>query len=158
MLTTGDKAPLKTVIKDSEGNPVSLSERLGKPVVLYFYPKDDTPGCTKEACSFRDWNTDIQKLGVQIIGISKDSPKSHQKFAQKYHLNFELWSDEEHKLMEAFGTWQEKKFIGRKYMGTTRSTFVLDAQGNILKVWEKVNPLEHGQEVYEFLKSKLTSS
>ncbi|MBX4211281.1 MAG: thioredoxin-dependent thiol peroxidase [Candidatus Yanofskybacteria bacterium] len=153
MLIIGDKAPLTTKIQDSDGNSVSLADRLGKPVVLYFYPKDDTPGCTKEACSFRDWNKDIQKLGVHVIGVSKDSPASHQKFAKKYHLNFELWSDQEHKLMEAFGTWQEKKFMGRKYMGTTRSTFVLDSKGKILKVWEKVNPLEHGKEIYEFLET-----
>ena len=151
MLKLKDKAPLNIKIEDERGKPVSLKDFLGQYAVLYFYPKDDTPGCMKEACSFRDWNADIKKLGVKIIGVSKDSPVSHQKFTKKYKLNFPLWSDKNHKLMDAFGTWQKKKFMGKEYFGTARSTFIIDPKGKILKVWKKVEPLNHGQEVYEFL-------
>ena len=135
-----------------EGSEVSLKEYLKGYTLLYFYPKDDTPGCTTEACSFRDINSEILALGVNIIGISKDSIKSHLKFKEKYKLNFELLSDPEHKLQEALGVWQEKSFMGRKYMGTQRMSFILDAKGKIIKKYEKVNPKTHAQEVLADLK------
>lgn len=155
MLKIGDKAPLRIKLLDSTGKEVSLTDVLGKYAVVYFYPKDDTTGCTKEACSIRDYRVEIKKLGVEVIGISKDSPESHQKFIKKYHLNFTLWSDQEHALMEAFGVWQEKKFMGRVYMGTVRSTFVIDPKGKIVHVWEKVAPDQHGEELLNFLKKAL---
>ncbi len=130
---------------------LSLREKLDSWVVLYFYPKDDTPGCTKEACSLRDVREEFKRRGVEVIGVSKDSPKSHQKFIEKYKLNFTLWSDEDHVLMEAFGTWGEKRFMGRTYMGTLRSTFLIDPKGVISHVWEKVSPEEHGEEVLDML-------
>ncbi len=155
MLKVGDQAPLEIKVKSMQGQDVSLKDLLGKYVVVYFYPRDNTPGCTKEACSFRDVNTELKKLGVKVIGVSKDSVKSHQKFIDKYGLNFELWSDEEHKLIEAFGAWQEKKFMGRSFMGTVRSTFVIDPQGKIFQVWEKVKPDGHGEEVLKLMKETL---
>ena len=155
MLQPPHPAPLKITVLDENSQETTLKSLLGKHVVLYFYPKDNTPGCTKEACSFRDFNQDIQKLGAVVIGVSKDNHKSHQKFAQKFNLNFPLWSDPDHKLMEAFGAWGEKKFMGKTYMGTIRSTFVIDPKGKIIKVWEKVKPAEHAQEIIEFLKNKI---
>ena len=124
-------------------------------VVLYFYPKDNTPGCTKEACEFRDAEAEMKKLGARVIGVSKDSPKSHQNFADKYNLNFELWSDQDHQLIEAFGAWVQKKKFGKTYMGIARSTFILDPEGKIIKVWENVKPEGHAQEVLEFLRGKI---
>lgn len=152
MLTAGDKAPTAVKVLDSDGKSVSLAGLLGKRAVVYFYPKDNTPGCTKEACSIRDWRNELTKIGVEVIGVSKDAPRSHQGFTEKYKLNFSLWSDPNHKLMEAFGTWQKKKFMGREYMGTTRSTFAIDPKGKILYVWEKVTPDGHGEEIYTFFK------
>ncbi len=157
MLQQKDKVPINIKIEGENGKSVSLKDYLGKYAVLYFYPKDDTPGCTKEACSFRDWNADIKKLGAVIVGVSKDLPDSHQKFTKKYKINFQLWSDKDHKLMDAFGVWQKKKFMGREYFGTIRSTFIIDPKGKIIKVWEKVEPLNHAQEVFEFLKDKISS-
>ena len=153
MLRVGDKAPLNIKVLDSAGKQVSLADYRGRNVVLYFYPKDDTTGCTKEACSIRDWRDELRKLGAEVIGVSKDSPKSHRKFIEKYKLNFTLWSDEEHALIEAFGAWQKKKFMGREYMGTVRSTFAIDTAGKIINVWEKVTPDEHGQEMFNFFKA-----
>jgi peroxiredoxin Q/BCP len=153
MLHAGDKAPLGVEIEDAGGEPVSLKSLLGKIVVLYFYPKDNTPGCTVEACSFRDANREITKLGAQVIGVSKDKGVSHEKFTKKFELSFPLWSDPEHKLMEAFGTWGEKKFLGKTYLGTARATFVIDAHGVVIKVWEKVKPEGHAEEVLAFLKT-----
>lgn len=154
MLKIGDKAPAAVKVLDSGGEPVSLAGLRGKRVLLYFYPKDNTPGCTKEACSIRDWRNELRKLGVEIIGVSKDSPKSHQGFIGKYKLNFSLWSDPDHKLMEAFGTWQKKKFMGRAYTGTTRSSFAIDPRGRVIHVWEKVTPDNHGEEIYTFFKER----
>ena len=151
MLKVGDKAPVIEV-KDINNENVSLTDLSGQHVVLYFYPKDDTPGCTKEACSFRDWNAELKKLGVKVVGVSKDSVTSHKKFIDKYSLNFDLWSDEDHQLIEAFGAWQKKSMMGKEYMGTVRSTFVIDPKGIILRVWDKVNPPEHGQEIHDFIK------
>ena len=153
MLEKGDKVPLSISLKNAEGEKVCLKESLGKYVVIYFYPKDDTPGCTKEACSIRDLRGEIKKLGAEVIGVSKDSPTSHKKFINKYKLNFTLWSDENLELMKVFGVWQKKKFMGREYMGTVRATFVIDKKGKIIKVWEKVTPDKHGEEIVEFLKS-----
>ena len=146
---------LNIKVENSMGATVRLADLAGKYVVLYFYPKDDTPGCTKEACSIRDWRDEIRKLGAEIIGVSKDSPQSHQKFIVKHKLNFTLWSDTEHKLIEAFGVWKEKKFMGRTYMSTARSTFVLDPEGDIVKTWEDVTPDGHGEEIYDFLKGMI---
>lgn len=152
MLQVNDLAPIDIQLTDLEGNKTTLKEFLNKKyLVVYFYPKDDTPGCTTEACELRDYNQDIEQLGARIIGISKDSAKSHNKFKSKYNLNFELLSDESHNLQEAFGVWQQKKFMGRTYMGTVRSTFILDNTGKIIKVWEQVKPEGHAKEVYEFL-------
>ncbi|MBP7842969.1 peroxiredoxin [Candidatus Woesebacteria bacterium] len=139
-------------LHDQAGNTVSLQQLLGKPVVLYFYPKDDTPGCTKEACDFRDITPQLEKLGVQVIGVSADSVESHAKFAQKHSLPFPLWSDPEKKLLTEFGATTEKSIFGKKFIGVKRMTFVLDKSGKVIKVWENVNPLTHAQEVLDFFK------
>lgn len=152
MLKVGDVAPDKIVITAEDGSAVSLAMFRGKYIVLYFYPKNNTPGCTKEACSFRDANEELRSLGAEVIGVSKDTVKSHQKFRELHHLNFRLWSDPEHQLIEAFGAWQEKSFMGKKFMGIVRSTFIIDPHGNIAHVWESVNPLNHSQEVLEVMK------
>lgn len=143
--------PAVTVLDENE-KEVSLADFKGKYAVLYFYPKDDTPGCTVEACAFRDANEEMQKLGVVVIGVSKDTQKSHAKFKKKYKLNFPLWSDPEHKFMDAFGVWAPKKFMGREFMGTVRTTFVIDPKGKIIKVWENVKPEGHTKAVYDFLR------
>jgi len=157
MLKVNDQAPLSVTITDSEGKTVSLQQTIldypGKFIVLYFYPKDDTPGCTKEACNFRDTTTELNQLNAEVIGVSKDSVESHVKFAKKHTLSFPLWSDPEHKLMDAFGVWSEQSFMGRKYMGTARSTFIIDSTGKIIAVWEKVKPSNHSKEVLEFLEN-----
>ena len=158
MLQIGDKIPLNIKILDINNNDVTLDKFQGKYLVIYFYPKDNTPGCTTEACEFRDYNKDIEALGVEVIGISKDSPKSHRKFIEGHKLNFTLFSDENHKLQEAFGVWTEKKFLGKTYMGTQRSTFIIDPEGEVLKVWPEVKPLGHAQDVYESLKEILNSN
>src|SRR3989339_977685 len=129
MLKENEMVPSRILLEDLNNKQVSLSNFEGKFVVLYFYPKDNTPGCTKEACSFRDYNKEIKKLGVEIIGVSKDSVTSHQKFQNEHNLNFILLSDSSHKLMEAFGVWSKKSFLGKTYMGTLRSTFIIDPQG-----------------------------
>ena len=152
MLKIGDRAPLDIEVIDALDKTVSLNDYFGKLVVIYFYPKDNTPGCTKEACGIRDWLPELKNLGVHVIAVSKDSPEAHRRFIKKYNLNFVLWSDAEHKLMEAFGTWQKKKFMGREYMGTTRSTFALDKNGKIIHVWENVTPNSHGEEIYQFFR------
>jgi len=153
MLQPPALTPLNISVLTSNGQETSLQDTLGQYVVLYFYPRDNTPGCTKEACEFRDAEAEMKKLGARVIGVSKDSPKSHQKFADKYHLNFELWSDQEHQLIEAFGAWVEKKKFGKTYLGIARSTFVIDPEGKIVKVWENVKPEGHAREVLEFLQS-----
>ncbi|PIR47061.1 MAG: thioredoxin-dependent thiol peroxidase [Candidatus Vogelbacteria bacterium CG10_big_fil_rev_8_21_14_0_10_45_14] len=148
MLKVWKKAPLGVKVEGGK----SLADHLGKWVVVYFYPKDDTPGCTVEAESFRDEHGKIKKSGAVVIGVSKDSERSHQKFIEKFGLPFGLWSDPEHKLMEAFGVWGERKFMGRSYMGTSRSTFIVNKDGKIAYVWEKVKPEGHAKEVLEKLK------
>lgn len=146
MLPKNTPAPLNIPVADQDGNAVSLQDQLGHYTVLYFYPKDDTPGCTKEACSFRDAEAEMKKLGVTVIGISPDKPASHQKFQKKYSLSFPLWSDPDHKLAEAFGAWEGK---------ILRSTFIIDPEGKIVAVWPKVKPAEHATEVLKFLRENL---
>jgi len=138
---------LSIPVLDIDGKNVLLKELLGELTFVYFYPKDDTPGCTKEACSVRDNFDRLQDLNVKVIGISKDSVSSHLKFKAKYNLNFELLSDVEHKLQEAMGVWQEKKLMGKPYMGTVRMSFLLDSEGNIIKTYPKVDPKTHVEEV-----------
>lgn len=145
-LIVGVKAPAFSA-PDQSGKIISLSDFKGKRVVLYFYPKDDTPGCTVEACSFRDEHKAFQKKGAVIIGVSPDSPKKHTKFIEKFSLPFPLLADEDHKIAEAYGVWVEKSMYGKKYMGMERSTFVIDPQGKLSAVYRKVKPAEHTAEV-----------
>lgn len=151
MLNINDKAPLDISLVDQDGNAHSLRDFLGKFIVVYFYPKDATPGCTIEACSFRDFNEQIKALGAEVIGVSKDNVQSHKKFIEKEKLNFLLLSDPDTELQQAFGTWVEKKMFGKTYMGTSRSTFIIDPTGMIVKVWNKIKPEDHAKEVYEEL-------
>jgi len=151
----GSRAPSFSA-HDAEGNTVSLSSFRGKkPVVLFFYPKDNTSGCTKEACGFRDARADFDQAGVQVLGVSPDSVASHQKFAGKYDLTFPLVSDESKQICEAYGVWQEKSMYGRKYMGVARTTFIIDKQGRIAHVFEKVKPAGHEQEVLAWIRENL---
>lgn len=145
-LTEGSKAPAFS-LKDDSGQTVRLSALKGKTVVLYFYPKDDTPGCTKEACSFRDGFKAIQKKGAVLLGVSPDSVESHKKFKTKFKLNFPLLSDDEKKVVAAYGVWKEKSLYGRKYMGVERTTFVIDGTGKIRKIFPKVKVDGHYEEV-----------
>jgi len=138
---------------DETGVSRKLSDYLGKPVVLYFYPKDDTPGCTTEACKFRDDYSAYQEAGVVILGVSPDSPKSHAKFKAKYQLPFTLLADEDHKVCEMYGVWGRKKFMGREYDGVLRTTFLIGEDGVIKKVFEDVKPADHSTEVLAALKS-----
>jgi peroxiredoxin Q/BCP len=148
MLKEGSAAPaFKTT--DAEGETVSLKDFRGQNVVLYFYPKDDTPGCTKEACSFRDAFAKFKKRGISVLGVSPDSATSHKKFATKYKLPFTLLADTDKSISEAYGVYGEKKFMGRTYMGVHRTTFLIDEKGKIKKVFEKVKPEEHASEVLE---------
>lgn len=151
MLKQGDIAP-DFLIKDSNGKEVSLSEFRGKKVVLYFYPKDNTPGCTKEACSFRDVYDLILAEGAVVLGISADGEASHQRFRERYGLPFYLLSDIGHSVAEAYGAWGEKKLYGKTYMGIIRSTFIIDERANIIKVFPKVKPEKHGEEVLNALR------
>ena len=150
MLKEGDKAPDFT-LTDENGTQVSLSDFTGKKAVVYFYPKDDTPGCTKEACSFRDNYDAILAKGAVVIGISQDTEVSHAKFKSKYDLPFYLLSDPDRKAIDAFGAWGEKKMYGKSYEGILRSTFVIDENGTVIKAWPKVKPAEHASEVLEVL-------
>lgn len=147
-LKEGDKAP-DFGVPDQEGNEVRLKDLRGKKVVLYFYPKDDTPGCTKEACSFRDSFAKFKRRGIEVLGVSLDSEKSHQKFINKYSLPFRLLADTERKISESYGTYGEKKFMGRTYMGNNRMTFLIDEKGKIQKIFSKVKPEDHADEVLE---------
>jgi thioredoxin-dependent peroxiredoxin len=148
MLKQGAAAPTFTA-KDGNGDTVKLKDLRGQKVALYFYPRDDTPGCTKEACSFRDAFADFKKRGIKVLGISVDSEASHKKFAAKYKLPFTLVSDPDHSIADSYGVYGEKKFMGRTYMGVKRMTFLIDEKGRIKKVFEKVKPEEHAQEVLE---------
>ncbi len=145
-LKIGDKAPDFTLPTDGEGK-ISLSQFKGEKVVLYFYPKDDTPGCTTESCSFNENLQSFNKIGVNIIGLSKCSVKKHNKFKEKYDLNFPLASDENNDVCERYGTWIEKSMYGRKYMGINRSTFLIDEKGKIIQLWRKVKVTGHVEDV-----------
>lgn len=151
-LKEGDKAPDFTA-STSGGGTVSLAKLKGKPVVLYFYPKDDTSGCTKEACGFRDHFRDFEQAGAVVLGVSTDPVKSHDKFVEKYKLPFTLLADEDKQIVQAYGAWGEKSFMGRKYMGTYRITFLIGADGRIRKIWPQVKPEEHADEVLAALQS-----
>jgi len=150
LLEAGTKAPDFT-LSDKDGNPVTLSGFLGKKVVLYFYPKDNTPGCTRQACAFKSAYDGFRSQEVVVIGISKDSEKSHQKFAEKYELPFLLLSDPELTAIQAYGVWQEKKLYGKVSMGVVRSTFVIDEQGVIEKVFPKAKPDTNAAEILDYL-------
>jgi thioredoxin-dependent peroxiredoxin len=145
-LKEGDKAPDFTV-ETSGGGRLSLADFAGQNVILYFYPKDDTPGCTKEACAFRDAYDDFKKRGAVVFGVSTDPVKSHDKFVKKFKLPFTLLADVEKKIVDAYGVWGEKSFMGRKYMGTFRVTFLIGPDGRIKKIWPLVKPEEHAAEV-----------
>lgn len=146
MVEVGKKAPDFTS-KDQDGNKVKLSDFKGQKVVLYFYPKDDTPGCTKEACSFRDADEVFKERGIKVFGVSIDDEKSHQKFISKYQLPFDLLADTDKKIVEKYGVWGEKSMYGRKYMGTHRKTFLIGEDGKVVKIFEKVNVAKHADEV-----------
>src|SRR5436190_22017239 len=146
MLNEGDKAPDFTS-KDQDGKTIKLADYKGKRVVLYFYPKDDTPGCTKEACSFRDADDVYQNKGIKVFGISTDNEKSHQKFNSKIKLPYDLLADTDKDIVEKYGVWGEKSMYGKKYMGAIRKTFLIDEKGKIAKVFDKVNVSEHADEV-----------
>ncbi|MDP4091986.1 MAG: thioredoxin-dependent thiol peroxidase [Bacillota bacterium] len=150
MLNAGDKAP-EFSLKSIDGKEISLSDFNGKKIVLYFYPKDNTPGCTKEACGFRDVYDYILEAGAVVIGISPDGSDSHAKFRNKYNLPFYLLSDEDHKVSEAYGTWGEKKSYGKNYMGIIRSTFIINESLTIEKVFPKVSPEGHAEEILDYL-------
>lgn len=134
-------------LTDEKGQSHKLSNYRGKPIVLYFYPKDDTPGCTTEACNFRDDYSAYQQAGIEIIGVSPDTSESHARFKSKYELPFLLLADKEHRVCELYGVWGKKKNYGREYFGVLRTTFLIDATGKIIKVFEGVKPAEHSQEV-----------
>lgn len=150
LLVAGRNAPDFTM-KDTQGNSVKLSELRGKKVVLFFYPKDMTSGCTVEACAFRDYYKEIQKKGALIFGISTDDQKSHQKFTEKHALNYPLLVDENARVSLKYGTWGEKSMYGRKYMGMFRTTYIIDETGKVAKVFEKVKPEGHAKEVLQNL-------
>lgn len=150
-LKVGDVAPAFS-LPATTGETISLQDFLGKKkIVLYFYPKDDTPGCTKEACSFRDTLPDIQKKDTVVLGVSADDLKAHDKFIKKYTLNFPLLSDADHKVAEAYGAWGEKSMYGKKYFGMIRKTFIIGKDGKLEHVFHKVKPEEHGEEIFKLL-------
>ena len=154
-LTIGDKA-LEFNLPDQKGKMHSLKDQKGKWTLLYFYPKDDTPGCTIEACTIRDNYPAFKKLGITVFGMSADPVKKHEKFSEKYDLPFTLLSDEEKETLEAYGVWGKKKFMGREYMGISRESFLIDPKGKIVKIYEKVRPAQHAEEVLGDLKTLQT--
>ena len=145
-LKAGDNAPQFNGL-DQDGNPVSLNDYSGKKLVLYFYPKDDTPGCTAESCNLRDNYSALQNAGFEVLGVSTDPVKSHRKFVDKYSLPFRLLADTEKLVVEAFGVWGLKKFMGKEYMGISRTTFVIDEKGVIIKVIDKVETKSHSAQI-----------
>lgn len=146
MLAEGDRAPDFT-LPDQDGNDVTLSELRGGPVVLYFYPRADTPGCTTQACGVRDRNADYEAAGARVIGVSPDAVKAVSKFSEKYSLDFTLLADEDHSVAELYGTWVEKSMYGKRYWGVQRATFIIDAEGMIAKAFPKVSPKTHDDQV-----------
>lgn len=152
MLEQGTKAP-EIVLNDKDGNKVKLSDFKGQRVVVYFYPRDNTPGCTRQACAFRDEFAEYKKLGIQVIGISKDSEVSHQRFAEKNELPFVLLADPELKAIKDYDVWQEKKMYGKVSMGVVRSTYLIGADGMIEKVWKKAKPDTNAKEILEYINS-----
>jgi thioredoxin-dependent peroxiredoxin len=146
MVKEGDIAP-DFILKHKDGQIMNLSDFRGQRVVLYFYPKDDTPGCTKEACSFRDANDVFEEKNIKVLGVSPDDDASHTKFSEKYNLPFQLLSDPDHKIAESYGAYGDKKFMGKEYKGVLRKTFLIDEQGRIAKIFDKVNVSEHADEV-----------
>jgi peroxiredoxin Q/BCP len=155
-IEAGRQAPDFTLPADV-GSEVRLSDLRGRPVVLYFYPKDDTPGCTREACSFRDRASELKRAGATVLGVSADSVASHAQFRDKYGLNFRLLADVDHKVAEKFGSWREKNLYGKKSMGIQRSTFLIDADGKVARVWKRVKVDGHDQQVLDAL-SELAGS
>ena len=153
MLEIGTKAPMFS-LQDQNGNPVSLADFVGKKVILYFYPKDNTPGCSRQACAFAAAYEGLKAKDIVVIGISKDSVASHLKFAQKYDLPFILLSDPELQAIQAYGVWQEKKLYGKVSMGVVRTTFIIDEQGNIEKVMPKVKPDTNAAEILSYLEGE----
>lgn len=151
----GQLAPLFTA-QDKDGNSVSLQDKEGRWVVLYFYPKDNTPGCTTEAKDFTQYADKFRELGADIIGVSPDSTKSHGKFIDKHDLSIQLLSDPEHEIIEAYGAWRLKKFMGKEYMGVVRSTFLIDPEGKITQVWDKVRVKAHVEKVLQELTEKIS--
>lgn len=149
-LEEGSKAPAFNLLNDA-GEKVKLSDFLGSAVVLYFYPKDDTPGCTKEACAFRDRKVELKQAGAVVMGVSPDDVASHAKFREKYQLNFPLLADTDHKVAEKYGAWREKNMYGKKSMGIQRSTFLIDAAGRVAKVWKRVQVDGHDTQVLQAL-------
>lgn len=139
-------------LPDQDGKPVKLSELKGSPVVLYFYPKDDTPGCTKQACGLRDSWSEIEQLGATVLGVSPDKPDKHVKFRQKYDLPFTLLADSEHKAADSYKVWKKKALYGRSFLGIERSTFIIDEEGKIVNVMRKVKPESHAEDVLAELK------
>lgn len=152
MPAEGSPAPDFTLTSDA-GDAVTLSALRGSPVVLYFYPRDDTPGCTTQACGIRDAWEEFERAGAVVLGVSPDDEGSHAKFREKYDLPFTLLADTGHEVAETYGVWGEKSFAGKRYMGVERSTFVIDAQGNIAKAFRKVDPAGHADQVLEALRS-----
>ncbi len=151
-IEAGQKAPAFT-LQDDSGKKVKLADLQGSPVVLYFYPRDDTPGCTREACAFRDRSEEIQQLGAHVLGVSPDTVESHQKFRDKYTLNFPLLADPQHTVAEKYGAWREKNLYGKKSMGIQRSTFLIDAHGKVAKVWKRVRVDGHDQAVIDAIEA-----
>ena len=151
IMEIGDKIP-GILGNDMDGKTVKSTDFAGKPLIIYFYPKDNTPGCTAEACSLRDGNDELQQMGYVVIGISKDSPASHLKFAAKHSLPFMLLSDESTEVNQSFGVWQKKKMAGREYMGTVRTTFITDADHRITHIISKVNTKDAAGQILELLK------
>ncbi|HEU5211007.1 MAG TPA: thioredoxin-dependent thiol peroxidase [Longimicrobiales bacterium] len=150
MPAPGTPAP-EFKLQTDEGHDLSLRDLRGRKVVLYFYPKDDTPGCTKQACGLRDRIGDIEKTGAKVLGVSPDSVKSHQKFRDKFDLPFTLLADEDHAVADAYGVWKEKSMYGKKYWGNERTTFIIDEDGRIAHVLPKVKPEEHADQILELL-------
>lgn len=156
MLAINDTAPAFTLL-DQDETSHSLSDYTGQWKVIYFYPKDDTPGCTKEACAIRDIYNDFEKLGVKVFGVSKDTPQKHKQFAEKYELPFTLLSDPDTKMIDAYGAWQEKSMYGKTYLGIQRMSYLIDPNNHVAKVYPKVSPTEHALELLSDIKELQTT-